>query len=272
MLDCANHTNAPFGLVSPTNTSGCLHRCGRTTVALSVESPAALAGNGPVVTLTTPPGVMQLTVALKFATGLCGGVSVGMISPVTRTERWPCRSTSPLPEVITHGAPPGLIPRSFGSCACATAALTPVIESNSTSVPPSCAETPTAAPPTRPSAPIAATKSRRNLAIPKSSTNSTANSRRYRRVLPAARFSRVGPLYLWRQKLPQEQGLLHHRPPLIQRSSLRPPRRAPSCLLAGLRWGARLQGDSKTALLAASRGASPDRSHRAARPGISEAP
>jgi hypothetical protein len=48
------------------------------------ESPAGLAGNIPVETLTTPSGVRQLTVALKNGTGflpLIGGTT--MIRPVT---------------------------------------------------------------------------------------------------------------------------------------------------------------------------------------------
>src|SRR5258708_9158243 len=93
---------------------GCRHGRGRSTTAWMCESPAGLAGNSPVETLTTPSGVRQLTVALKKGTGflpLIGGTT--MIRPVTVTSTVPSWPTVPAPVELTHGSPPPLLPRSL---------------------------------------------------------------------------------------------------------------------------------------------------------------
>src|SRR2546430_214674 len=161
-FETANQTKVPRG-EAPTNTSGLLHGCGRSTVALMVElPPGTVAGTPAVILLTTPPGVRHLTTASKVPMGFN---PVGASTrPVTVTETCPLRSTSPLPDAIAQATPP---PRMFRSLSLPTNAspLIPVIESNSISVPPSCAAALTVPEPTRLRAPIAATRNLRQQAM-----------------------------------------------------------------------------------------------------------
>src|SRR3979411_1863801 len=183
----ANH--APPGLT--TNTCGSLQCFGSTTAPLIVELPSLLAGNSPVLTLTTPVLVRQLTVAPNFATGfvpLSG--ATGMTRPLTVTWTSPLELTLPLPDLIAQGNPPPLIPRSF--TAPTAAPVTGVIDSNSMSVLPSWALTPIAPAPTRLTAPTTATRSIRIRPIPTTSISPPAtltNTPRCYRSGSTARFS-----------------------------------------------------------------------------------
>src|ERR1700687_80648 len=140
---------------------------------LIVELPSLLAGESPVLTLTPPCSVTQLTVAPNFATGFVpfnGATGITRLRTVTRTS--PLELTSPVPDLIAHGNPPPLIPRSF--TAPTAAPVTGVIESNSTSVLPSWALTPMAPAPTRLTAQTTATNSLRTLFIPTTSMSPAA--------------------------------------------------------------------------------------------------
>ena len=135
----------------PTKTTGSLHGWGRSTVVLMVESPAVLAGKPVLMTFVTVPfGERQLTAAWNVLIGLIPACTT--IRPCTVTETLPWRSTSPLPEMIDHAAPPPAMPRSVTG-----GWPTGVIESNSVKVPPSCAPALTVPAPTSVRAPIAAT-------------------------------------------------------------------------------------------------------------------
>ena len=128
-----------------------------------LESPALLAAKFPVDTLTTPSGVTQLTVALKNGTGLMPP-SGGITRPVTVTDTSPCRSTEPVPDVIAHGSPPPVIPRSL--TAPTADPVTGVIDSNWINLSPSpSAPALTALTPIRLVAPIAATRNLRQYAM-----------------------------------------------------------------------------------------------------------
>src|SRR5438552_2189728 len=85
-FETANQTKVPRG-EAPTNTSGLLHGCGRSTVALMVElPPGTVAGNPAVILLTTPPGVGQLTTAAKVPMGFNPvGASTRLVTVTERT-------------------------------------------------------------------------------------------------------------------------------------------------------------------------------------------
>src|ERR1700758_5153377 len=125
----------------PTKTIGLPQSAGSVTLSLISASPVELATKLPVDTFLTPFGVMQLTVALKNGTGLLpltGGTT--MIKPWTLTSTCPSLCTQPCADVITHGSPPPLMPRSF--TAPTAEPVTGVIESNSKNwLPPASAPT-----------------------------------------------------------------------------------------------------------------------------------
>ena len=107
---------------------------------------------------------MQLTVTPKAPTGLTPlNGATGITRPVTVTWTWPSRSTVPLPEVMAHGRPPPLIPRSLKVPTAAP--VTGVIDSNEMRVPPSSAAALEAPNATRLAAPRVATSNLRNPVI-----------------------------------------------------------------------------------------------------------
>src|SRR5260370_40240878 len=74
------------------------------------ELPALLAAKPPVDPLTTPSGVRQLTGASKLPIGLIPPMD-GITRPFTGTSTTPCWLTVPVPDVIAHGNPPPVMPR-----------------------------------------------------------------------------------------------------------------------------------------------------------------
>src|SRR6266849_8078241 len=74
------------------------------------ESPAMLASKPPVDKLAMPSGVIQLTVASNLGAGLIPP-NEGITRPLTVTSTTPCWLTEPVPDVIAHGSPPPVMPR-----------------------------------------------------------------------------------------------------------------------------------------------------------------
>ncbi len=101
----------------------------------------------------------ELRVALNNPTGFLLP-SAGMTRPVTVTSTAPRWLTVPVPDVIAHGRPPPLMPRSF--TVPTAAPVTGVIELKSVRLPPSSAMEGTALAASKPAAPMVSMRTRTN--------------------------------------------------------------------------------------------------------------